>query len=120
MNEVTEQKAKELGPKVENHSMFPNRINMQLLKVIDRADIEIRIWERGAGYTLASGSSSCAAAGAAHRLGLVDTRINVKMPGGNLFVEICDNNEIYLTGEVERIFKGCFHADFERKILRKK
>jgi diaminopimelate epimerase len=120
INEVTEQKAKELGPKVENHSMFPNRINMQLLRVIDRANIEIRIWERGAGYTLSSGSSSCAAAGAAHRLGLVDNRINVKMPGGTLFVEICKNDEVYLTGEVEGVFEGYFHSDFEQKILGKK
>jgi diaminopimelate epimerase len=120
MDEVTEQKAKELGPKVENHSMFPNRINMQLLKVIDRANIEIRIWERGAGYTLASGSSSCAAAGASRRLGLVDNRINVKMPGGTLFVEICENDEVYLTGEVEGVFEGRFHADLEQKILGKK
>jgi diaminopimelate epimerase len=120
MNEVTEQKAKELGPKVENHNMFPNHINMQLLKVIDRAIIEIRIWERGAGYTLASGSSSCAAAGAAYKLGMVGNKINVKMPGGTLFVEICDNNEIYLTGGVEGVFEGRFHADLEQKILRKK
>lgn len=120
MAEVTEQKAKELGPDVENHDMFPNRINMQLLKVIDRTNIEIRIWERGAGYTLASGSSSCAAAGAAYKLGLVDNKINVKMPGGTLLVEICDNNELYLTGEVAGVFEGCFHADLEQKILGKK
>jgi diaminopimelate epimerase len=120
MDEVTGQKAKELGPKVENHDMFPNRINMQLLKVIDKANIDIRIWERGAGYTLASGSSSCAAAGAAYKLGMVDNKINVKMPGGTLFVEICDNNEVYLTGEVEGIFEGCFHTEFEQKIRGKK
>jgi diaminopimelate epimerase len=119
MDDVTEKKAKELGPKVENHDMFPNRINMQLLKVIDRENIEIRIWERGAGYTLASGSSSCAAAGAAYKLGMVDSKINMKMPGGSLFVEICDNNEIYLTGEVEGVFEGRFHADIEQKKLRK-
>ena len=115
MDEVTEEKAKELGPYVENHDIFPNRINMQLLKVIDRANIEIRIWERGAGYTLASGSSSCAAAGAAYKLGMVDGKINVKMPGGTLFVEICDNNEVYLTGEVEGVFDGRFHPDLEQK-----
>jgi diaminopimelate epimerase len=120
MDEVTEQKAKELGPKVENHDMFPNRINMQLLKIIDRANIDIRIWERGAGYTLASGSSSCAAAGAAYKLGMVDNKINVKMPGGTLFVEIYDNNEAYLTGEVEGIFEGRFHTDLEQKIRGKK
>jgi len=96
MDEVTEEKAKELGPEVENHNMFPNRINMQLLKAIDRANIEIRIWERGAGYTLASGSSSCAAAGAAYKLGMVDNKINVKMPGGKLLVEISENEDIYI------------------------
>jgi diaminopimelate epimerase len=118
MDDVTEQKAKELGPKIENHNMFPNRINMQLLKVIDRANIEIRIWERGAGYTLASGSSSCAAAGAAYKLGMVDGKINVKMPGGTLLVEICKNDQICLTGEAEGVFEGRFHADLEQKILR--
>jgi diaminopimelate epimerase len=92
---------------------------MQLLKVIDRTNIEIRIWERGAGYTLASGSSSCAAAGAAYKFGMVDNKINVKMPGGTLFVEICDNNEVYLTGEVEGVFEGHFHADLAQKIFKK-
>jgi len=119
-DEVTEEKAKELGPEVENHNMFPNRINMQLLKVIDRANIEIRIWERGAGYTLASGSSSCAAAGAAYKSGMVDNKINVKMPGGKLLVEIGENEDVYLTGVVEGIFDGRFHLDLEQKILRMK
>jgi len=120
MDEVTEEKAKELGPEVENHNMFPNRINMQLLKAIDRANIEIRIWERGAGYTLASGSSSCAAAGAAYKLGMVDNKINVKMPGGKLLVEISENEDIYMTGAVEGVFEGRFHLDLEQKILRMK
>jgi diaminopimelate epimerase len=114
--DVSAEKAKELGPHVENHEMFPNRINMQLLKVIDRANIEIRIWERGAGYTLASGSSSCAAAGAAHRLGLVDDRINVKMPGGSLLVEIGADLEIDMTGPVEGVFEGRFHCDLKGRI----
>jgi len=116
MEQVSEEKAKELGPFVENHKMFPNRINMQLLKVIDRNNIEIRIWERGAGYTLASGSSSCAAAAAAYKLGLVERKVNVKMPGGNLFIEIDDNGEIYMTGPVEGVFEGRFHLDLMEKI----
>jgi diaminopimelate epimerase len=120
VNEVTEEMAKELGPEVENHEMFPNRINMQLVKVIDRANIEIRIWERGAGYTLASGSSSCAAAGAAYKLKMVDNKINVKMPGGKLLVEISENEDIYMTGAVEGVFEGRFHFDLEQKILRMK
>ena len=115
IGDVTEQKAKELGPEVEKHDMFPNRINMQLLKVIDRANIEIRIWERGAGYTLASGSSSCAAAGAAYKLGMVDNKLNVKMPGGELFVEISESEDINLTGTVEGLFEGRFHPDLEKR-----
>jgi diaminopimelate epimerase len=117
MAEVSEEKARQLGPFVENHKMFPNRINMQLLKVIDRKNIEIRIWERGAGYTLASGSSSCAAAAAAHKLGFVDRTINVKMPGGNLFIEIGDNEQIFMTGPVEGICQGRFHQELMEKIL---
>ena len=120
MANITEEIARALGPSIENHPMFPNRINMQLLKVRDRANIEIHIWERGAGYTLASGSSSCAAAAAAHRLGLVDNKVNVNMPGGTLFVEIRENDEVYLTGGVEGVCEGCFHADLERNIFRKK
>ena len=118
--DISEEKARELGPLVENHRLFPNRINLQLMKVLDRAHIEIRIWERGAGYTLASGSSSCAAAGAAYRLGRVDNKVNVNMPGGTLLVEIGENDEVYLTGEVEGVFQGCFHRDLERRISGKK
>ncbi|QDR82435.1 diaminopimelate epimerase [Sporomusa termitida] len=73
--------AAKLGPLIETHSLFPNRINVQFLQVLDRNNIRIEIWERGAGYTLASGSSSCAAASAAYKLGLVDNEINVHMPG---------------------------------------
>jgi len=116
MQDINEQKARELGPLVENHEMFPNRINMQLLKILDRANIEIEIWERGAGYTLASGSSSCAAAGAAHKLGMVDETVNVKMPGGELLVEISPDKHVHLTGPVEGVFEGRFHNDFERNI----
>ncbi len=117
MQDINEQKARELGPLVENHDMFPNRINMQLLKVVDRANIKIMIWERGAGYTLASGSSACAAAAAAHKLGLVDNRLVVKMPGGTLLVEIGPDKHVHLTGPVEFVFEGFFHADLVEKLL---
>jgi diaminopimelate epimerase len=117
MNDISSEMAKKLGPFVENHNMFPNRINMQLVKVIDRGNIEIRIWERGAGYTLASGSSACAAAGAAYKLGLVDNEVNVKMPGGTLLINVGQNQEIYMTGPVEGICEGHFHSDFKQKNL---
>jgi diaminopimelate epimerase len=109
--EISEEKARQLGPLVENHEMFPSRINMQLLKVINRNTIEIQIWERGAGYTLASGSSSCAATAAAYKLGLVDKRVNVKMPGGNLLMEIDENGQIHMTGPVEFVFEGSFNCN---------
>jgi diaminopimelate epimerase len=116
MKQVSEETARALGPYVENHKMFPNRINMQIVRVIDRANIDIRIWERGAGYTLASGSSSCAAAAASHRLGFVDNDVTVHMPGGTLQIEIADDGRIHMTGPVEGTFEGCFHPDLEKKI----
>jgi len=116
MEQVSEEQARAIGPFVENHQRFSNRINMQLLKVIDRANIDIRIWERGAGYTLASGSSSCAAACAAHKLGLVDNDITVHMPGGQLHIEIMPDGEVFMTGPVEGTFEGTFHADLQKRI----
>jgi len=88
VDEIDEEKIKSLGPKIENNPIFPNRINVQMVKVLDSNKIEIRIWERGAGYTLASGSSSCAAASAAYRKGLVNNQVEVIMPGGTLHIRI--------------------------------
>ena len=116
MEQVSEERARAIGPFVENHRRFPNRINMQLLKVIDRAHIDIRIWGRGGGYTLASGSSSCAAACAAHKLGLVDNDITVHMPGGQLHIEIRPDGEVFMTGPVEGTFEGVFHRDLLERI----
>jgi diaminopimelate epimerase len=109
--EISEEKARQLGSLVENHEMFPNRINMQLLKVVDGNTIEIQIWERGAGYTLASGSSSCAATAAAYRLGLVDKRVTVKMLGGSLLIEIDEDGQIHMTGPVEFVFEGWLYVE---------
>ncbi len=103
MEEVTPQKAKELGPYVEQSPYFPNRMNMQLCKVQDRSHIAIEIYERGAGYTLASGTGACAAAAAARRMGLVDEKVTVQMPGGSLLVEMDKDNTIYMTGSVELV-----------------
>jgi diaminopimelate epimerase len=116
MQDVSEEIARALGPFVEHHKMFPNRINMQIVRVIDRSNIDIRIWERGAGYTLASGSSSCAAAAASHKLGLVDNDIMVHMPGGSLRIEIVADGGIHMTGPVEGTFEGCFHEDLDKRI----
>jgi len=94
-----------LGPLIETHPSFPNRTNVQFLEVLNRNTIRIEIWERGAGYTLASGSSSCAAASVAHRLGLCDAEITVLMPGGQIDITISENYNIIMKGSVTRIGK---------------
>ena len=103
MKNISKDLAERLGPYVENYKDFPNKINMQLLEVIDRNNIKIEIYERGAGYTLASGSSSCAASCAAYELGLVDNKVKVHMPGGILDIEILKDKMVYMTGPVEYI-----------------
>ncbi|HEU6446934.1 MAG TPA: diaminopimelate epimerase [Verrucomicrobiae bacterium] len=104
--EINPELAHKFGPLLETHSNFPNRTNVQFLKVLDRANIQIEIWERGAGYTLASGSSSSAAAAVAHKLGLVDKNISVHMPGGIIKIEIGDEFAIRMTGSVTKVTEG--------------
>jgi len=92
-----------LGPLIERHPSFPNRTNVQFLSVVNRRNIRIEIWERGAGYTMASGSSSSAAAAVAHKLGLVDDDITVHMPGGRLGIQIDPGYSIRMTGPATRV-----------------
>jgi diaminopimelate epimerase len=84
---------------------------VQFLKIRDRQNIQIEIWERGAGYTLASGSSSSAAAAVAHRLGLVDREVTVHMPGGQIGIEIGDGYSIMMTGTVHKVADGVMHPE---------
>jgi diaminopimelate epimerase len=104
--EISAEMARQFGPLIETHSNFPNRTNVQFLKVLDRANIQIEIWERGAGYTLASGSSSSAAAAVARKLGLCDGSITVHMPGGKLAIEIGKDFDVLMTGPVTRVGEG--------------
>ncbi len=103
MESISESLAMEMGPLAEVHANFPNRTNVQLLQVLNRNEIAIEIWERGAGYTLASGSSSSAAAAVAHRLGAVDNQITVHCPGGDIEIEIRNGYQILMTGGVTRV-----------------
>ncbi|MBN1661393.1 MAG: diaminopimelate epimerase [Anaerolineae bacterium] len=103
--------ARTLGPHIEHDARFPNRTNVQFMAWLDRSRIQIEIWERGAGYTLASGSSSCAAAAVAHRLGLCDPHVVVYMPGGEIEIEISRNWEITMTGGVTRVCQGQICAE---------
>ena len=94
------------GPLIETDPRFPHRTNVQFLEIMDRANIRIEIWERGAGYTLASGSSSTAAAAVAFRLGLCDPAITVHMPGGRLAIQFAQNFAATMTGPVTRVCEG--------------
>jgi diaminopimelate epimerase len=100
---VTEQEARRWGPSLESHPLFPRRTNVQFVRVIDRSTIQIEIWERGAGYTLSSGTSSCAAVAVAHRLGHVDPAVRVRCQGGELLVEVLMDGTMVLIGPVARV-----------------
>jgi diaminopimelate epimerase len=104
-HKISAEEAGRIGPLLEIHPNFPNRTNVQLLEVLNRCTIRIEIWERGAGYTLASGSSSSAAAAVAHRLGFCDAEISVLMPGGQIDIAISENYEITMKGSVTHIGK---------------
>jgi diaminopimelate epimerase len=106
LDEISESMARTYGPLIETDSRFPNRTNVQFLKVINATNIQIEIWERGAGYTLASGSSSSAAAAVAHKLGLCGREITVHMPGGTLEITIGDGFAIDMTGPVTAVCTG--------------
>jgi diaminopimelate epimerase len=111
MAEVSLELAQRYGPVLETHPLFPKRTNVQFLRILDRANIQIEIWERGVGYTLASGSSSSAAAAVAHRLGLCDHTITVHMPGGSLAIEIGLDYSVLMTGPVTPICEGILRPE---------
>jgi diaminopimelate epimerase len=101
------------GPRIETHPAFPNRINVQFARVLGRDRVDIRIWERGAGYTLASGSSSCAAASAAVRNGrCTHGRVTVRMPGGELVIDVRADWSLKLEGPVEEVYTGTLSHEF--------
>ncbi len=104
--EISAALAHQYGPLLETHPNFPRKTNVQFLKVLDRANIQIEIWERGAGYTLASGSSSSAAAAVARRMGWVDRHVSVHCPGGVIQIDIGEDYAICMTGGVTRIAEG--------------
>jgi len=103
---VSEYPLSEFGPLVERHDMFPNRINFEVARIIDSGRIEARVWERGAGETLACGTGACAIAVAAQKLGLAGDKVDISLPGGLLSIEWYGQGEIYLSGTAELVFDG--------------
>ena len=106
-----------LGPVLETHAIFPQRTNVQLAEPTGPNTIRILIWERGAGETPSSGSSACAAASAAVRLGLVRSPVTVESPGGELLVDVDEGFNLTLTGPVDEVVQGTFSAAMLREIL---
>jgi diaminopimelate epimerase len=103
---VTKERCLELGPHLERHPAFPERTNVQLMEVVDRAHVRVEIWERGAGYTLASGTSASAVAAACMRAGLVDDKVTIQMPGGDLAIRREATGHLVQSGPARRVYRA--------------
>lgn len=107
LNDIEQMKIEEIGPKFENHSYFPNRVNTEFVKVIDRTHVEMRVWERGSGETLACGTGACAVAVACILNGLTEEDVTVSLLGGDLQIQWeRKENIVYMTGSAEVVFEG--------------
>ena len=95
----------ELGPKIENHQLFPNRINVEFAQALGRDQLKVRVWERGVGETLACGTGACAASVAGNLLGKTDGKIVVHLLGGDLCIDY-QEDRILMTGPAEKVFEG--------------
>jgi len=112
---VTMERCLQLGPYLERHAAFPERTNVQLFEAPDRGHVRVEIWERGAGYTLASGTSASAVAAACMRAGLVDDHVTVQMPGGDLAVRRESGGNLVQSGPARRVYRATIDlADFGR------
>jgi diaminopimelate epimerase len=110
---VTRERCLELGPLLENDGLFPNRTNVQLAEVLDRDHARIEIWERGAGYTMASGTSASAVAAVLIHMELTETTLQVRMPGGALAIRQEPNGHLVQAGPAQRVYRAEVNlADF--------
>ena len=110
---ATRERCLELGPHLEHHPAFPERTNVQLFEVVDRARVRVEIWERGAGYTLASGTSASAVAAACMRAGLIDDQVTIQMPGGDLRIRRDRSGHLVQSGPARRVYRARIDlADF--------
>ena len=119
MDDINPEMIKKYGPFIENNQKFPNRTNVQFMKIIDESNVQIEIWERGAGYSLASGSSSTAAAAVAFRLGMCSNNINVRMQGGELSISFTNDFYATMTGPVTAVYEGEFKEEMIEEIKRR-
>ncbi len=116
MQEISKELVCKIGVHSESARYFPERVNTEIMKVTDRNNIAIETYERGAGYTMATGTGACAAAAVAYKLGLTENKMLVHMPGGNLQVEIADDWNVYITGDVFYIAEIKLSTEFSEML----
>ncbi len=116
MREISQELVCKIGKYSETARYFPNRVNTQIMKVTDEENLSIEIYERGVGYTLASGTGACAAAAVAYKLGMTNSKVIVHMPGGQLMVEIDDDWTAFMTGDVFYIGKISVSDEFGERL----
>ncbi|SES03620.1 diaminopimelate epimerase [Streptomyces sp. yr375] len=104
------------GRAMGTHPLFPQKTNVEFVSPVDRSAIRVEVWERGAGYTLASGAGACAAATAARALGLVEEDVTVLMPGGEVRVSVRPGNVVALRGTVREVVRGTFAEGFRARM----
>ncbi|MCL2865821.1 MAG: diaminopimelate epimerase [Lachnospiraceae bacterium] len=116
MHEISEELVCRIGEIAEGARYFPGHVNTEIMKTIDFTNIAIETYERGAGYTMATGTGACAAAAVSYRLGLTGNKVIVQMPGGNLQIEIDDDWNVYMTGDVFYIARVVLSSEFTEKL----
>ncbi|MEN6356589.1 MAG: diaminopimelate epimerase [Armatimonadota bacterium] len=117
VDHVDEVPVEKIGPEVENHSSFPQRTNVEFIEVLNQQEIKMRVWERGAGETLACGTGACASAVASMLNDKVQKKVTVHLRGGDLFIEWLGDNKVYMTGPAEEVFEGkVIPAEFKKWI----
>jgi len=106
VNDVQSISVDEIGPKIENHPLFPEKINVEFIQVLNKQEINFRVWERGVGETLACGTGACAALVAAVLNKKTDREATIHLPGGALNIQWADDRHVYMTGPAELVFRG--------------
>jgi diaminopimelate epimerase len=114
VGEVDDFPVEQLGPKIENHQAFPKRTNVVFVQVLNQNELNVRVWERGCGETLACGTGTCAAVAAANKLGKVGSKVAVHVLGGELQVEAAES--LFLSGAAEKVFEGRLFEEDKRDV----
>lgn len=117
MENISAQMVREIGEYIERSEIFAEPINTNVMEVVDKENIKLETYERGAGYTLASGTSATVAASEAFRMGLTGNKVTVHMPGGELSVEIAEDGTVFMSGPVTAVCTTCLSSDFEKLLM---